>query len=327
MNKFKYYFFLIITSLSLFSCSKDGNSIVTETLRDFGEQYEADNITIEEYLNSYSMEVIDAPGQTEDQDVVFTKIPDGGTEPSIMSYLNSATYPKLLKRDVALHDITYSVYYLVLREGIGQSPCNVDEVLTSYRGQYLYKSTVSGVTTMTPTQFEDVKYPQLFFGLSSVIYGWSEIFPLFKTGTYVSNADGTVSYKDFGAGVMFLPSGLAYYSSGQGNIPSYTPLVFSFKFYELKRSDLDGDGIPSYLEDINHDGYMRTLADGVDNPDDTDKDGVPDYLDVDDDGDSYSTKVEITNNGVVYPFELIPDCSGNTTNPARVKKYLDKNCH
>jgi hypothetical protein len=31
-------------------------------------------------------------------------------------------------------------------------------------------------------------------------------------------------------------------------IPSYSPLVFCFKF-ELQRLDQDGDGIPSYLED------------------------------------------------------------------------------
>jgi hypothetical protein len=31
---------------------------------------------------------------------------------------------------------------------------------------------------------------------------------------------------------------------------SYSPLVFSFKLFELQRLDQDGDGIPSYLEDL-----------------------------------------------------------------------------
>jgi hypothetical protein len=327
MNKFKYYFILIITCLSLFSCSKDDNSVAVEPLRDFGEQFATDNATIEEYLNSYYITVTENPGATDDQDVVFTKIPEGGNQPSILSYLNSATFPKLLSRSVELHDITYKIYYLVLREGIGEKPCNVDGVLTSYRGDYLYQSTVSEVTILTATQFEEVKYPDSFFNLYSVIVGWSEIFPQFKTGTAMSNSDGTVSYTDFGAGVMFLPSGLAYYSSGQGSIPSYSPLVFSFKLYGLNRTDLDGDGILSYLEDLDGDGYMRVLAEGVTNPDDTDGDEIPNYLDVDDDGDGYTTKSEITNNGVVYPFSLIPDCSGNTENPTRLKKHLDKNCH
>jgi hypothetical protein len=327
MNKFKYYFIVIITSLFLFSCSKDNNSFTPEPLRDFGEQYTADNTTIEEYLNDYTFEVVDAPGEQRDQDVIFTKITDPVNEKSIMDYLDSPSFPKLLKRDIELHDITYSVYYLMVREGVGESPCNVDAVLASYRGQYLYKTTVDNVSSLTPTQFEEVKFPQAFFNLYEVITGWSEIFPQFKVGTYVSNSDGSVTYNDFGAGVMFLPSGLAYYSSGSGSIPSYTPLVFSFKLYEIKRSDVDADGIPSYLEDLNHDGYMRTLASGVSNPDDTDGDGIPDYLDVDDDGDGYRTRLEISVNGVVTPFDLIPDCSGNTTNSNRIKKYLDKNCH
>jgi hypothetical protein len=165
--------------------------------------------------------------------------------------------------------------------------------------------------------------------------GWSEIFPQFRKGTYTGNADGTVSYSDFGAGVMFIPSGLAYYASGSASIPAYSPLVFSFKLYEIQRLDHDADGIPSYLEDINRDGYVYDFRNTTSYPvtpttnaDDTDADGIPDYLDVDDDGDNYTTKLEIKDaNGVMIPFAAIPDCSGNTTNTTRVKKYLDKNCH
>jgi hypothetical protein len=40
-----------------------------------------------------------------------------------------------------------------------------------------------------------------------------EIFPQFKTGTSKANdADGVTHSSDFGAGVMFIPSGLGYYS-------------------------------------------------------------------------------------------------------------------
>ena len=92
--------------------------------------------------------------------------------------------------------------------------------------------------------------------------------------------------------------------------------------------DQDGDGIPSYQEDVEGDGYMRILATGVDNPDDTDKDGIPNFVDVDDDGDNYTTKLEIKNpaTGLPYSFADIPSCSGDKTNPARIKKHLDKAC-
>jgi hypothetical protein len=337
MNKFKYYFIVLVTSLSLFSCSKD-NPTETIPMKEYSVQYTTDIATIEEYLKTTYFTITNHPGFADDQDVTFTNIPSGGTQASVWSYLNSTSFPKLLSRDVKLHDITYKVYYLVLREGTGEKPTNVDGVLASYKGNYLTKTaaTTTVAATLTATQFEESKNPQSFFGLTNTIVGWSEIFPQFKKGTYASNADGTVSYSNFGAGVMFLPSGLAYYGSGSGTIPAYSPLVFSFKLYEIQRSDIDADGIPSYLEDLNGDGYMYDFRNTTNYPtaitsnsDDTDADGIPNYLDVDDDGDNYTTKLEIKDpiSGSSISFALIPDCSGNTTNATRVKKHLDKNCH
>lgn len=312
MNKFKYYFILLITTFSLFSCSKNSDDSEIVPPRDYAVQYSADLTSIEKYLNSYYIESISV-----DQDVTFKKIPAGGTQPSIMSYLNNSGFPKLLSKNVSLHDITYKVYYLVFREGTGESPCSVDGVLAAYKGEYLSADS-------NPIQFEEVKYPQQMLSLYSVITGWSEVFPQFKTGGYTSNTDGTTSYNDFGAGVVFIPSGLGYYNSGSGSIPAYSPLVFSFKLYAIRRLDQDGDGIPSYQEDLNGDGYVRVFAAGVDNPDDTDKDGAPNFLDVDDDGDSYTTKLEIKNpaTGSPYPFADIPTCSSGGK-----KKHLDPTCH
>jgi hypothetical protein len=323
MNKFKYYFILMIGVVSLFSCSKNDAAEI-EPPRDYTVQNATDNTDIEEYLKTYYIEDVSADVETK-----ITKIPTGGTQPSIWSYKDKTTFPKLLSRDVKLHGITYKLYYLVLREGIGQSPCNVDGVLTSYKGEYLTRVTTSGVTSLTAVPFEEVKYPQQMLSLFSVITGWSEIFPQFKTGTYTSNTDGTITHNDFGAGIMFIPSGLGYYAAGSSAIPTYSPLVFSFKLYEIQRLDHDSDGIPSYQEDLDGDGYMRLLAAGVVNPDDTDGDGIPNFADVDDDGDGYGTKIEIKNpaTGLSYPFGDIPNCSGNTTDAARIKKHLDKNCH
>jgi hypothetical protein len=324
MNKFKFYFILSITTLSLFSCTKNNDSAEVAPPREYSVQYATDLNDIEEYLKTYYIEVKNNPGSVDDQDVTITKIPEGGVQKSIWDQ----TDYQLTSREVSLHDITYKVYYLVLREGTGSSPCNVDGVLSSYKGDYLEQEVVSNVSSLTATRFEEVKYPQQMISLFSTIKGWSEIFPKFKTGTFTANNDGTVSYNDFGAGVMFIPSGLGYYSSGTGVIPTYAPLVFSFKLYALERSDQDNDGVLSYQED-NGDGYMSFLAAGVDNPDDTDKDGIPDFADVDDDGDSFSTKSEIKNpaTGSSYLFANIPSCDGNTTDPARVKKHLDKSCN
>lgn len=342
MNKFKFYFIVTITTLSLFSCQKDDPVEITPP-RAYADQYKTDIADIEKYLNTYYITVVNNPGKTDDQDVTITKIPDGGTQRSIMSYKDATTYPKLLIRKVKLHDVDYDLYYLVLRPGIGESPCNVDGVFTSYRGDYLQRVAATTTTPVTPeyisaTKFEEIKFPQSFFSLYSTVSGWGETFPQFKKGTFTTNNDGSVSYYDFGAGVMFLPSGLAYYNTGAGSIPAYAPLVFSFKLYEIQRLDQDNDGVPSFQEEFNtkvgdgiKDSYMydyrNTIlyptkpADDVRYADDTDKDGIPDFFDIDDDGDNYTTKLETKRpdlivNGVsvsngYYPYDGAKDANGN----------------
>ncbi|MGL2963727.1 FKBP-type peptidyl-prolyl cis-trans isomerase [Flavobacterium sp. RSB2_4_14] len=340
MNIFNKIVVLVILCMAIVSCNP--NDTNTPPLRDYSEQYVKDIAAIEEYLQTHYMEVVNNPGATDDQSVTYTLIPEGGTQTSIW---DQTEYP-LQTRLVLQNDIVYKIYYLQLRQGSGpnsKSPCNVDQVLTSYRGEYIYTSTETvdevEVKTIKSTQFEESINPQTYFNLTGVIKGWSEIFPLFKTGSYTGNPDGTVSYFDFGAGVMFIPSGLAYYSASPSSIPSYSPLIFSFKLYEIQRTDQDNDGISSFQEDIATsvvnadgtvtiingipDGYMNVLAKDVVNPDDTDGDEKPDFLDFDDDDDLFTTKSEIKNplTNEPFPFALIPTCSDGK------KKHLSNVCH
>lgn len=337
MSKIKFYFiFLIATVVSISSCNKDDNNAEVTPPKPYAEQYALDIVAIEDYLKTnYISEVINHPGFPDDQDVTIKKITDAATQPSLWSYLNSSTLPRLTNRDVLYGDVTYKIYTLVIREGIpggtnpagGEYPCNVDGVYCGYKG-----------TLLDGTVFDSSNNAQKLWNLDGngasdaagwgVVRGWSEGFPQFKTGWLSSNADGTISYNDFGVGVMFLPSALGYYNSAQGSVPAYSPLVFSIKLYALKRYDHDADGIPSFQEDLDGDRYMNIFATGVDNPDDTDKDGVPNCFDFDDDGDDYATRGEIKDvKGNYYPFDLIPDCSGKTDNPDRLKRHLDKECH
>ncbi|MFV7235814.1 FKBP-type peptidyl-prolyl cis-trans isomerase [Flavobacterium sp. ZB4R12] len=347
MNKFKYYFILLITTLSLFSCSKD-DAAETEAPRDYAVQYATDLTDIEEYLKTYYIENV-----SPDVDIKIIKIPTNGTQPSIWSYKDNAGFPKLLSRDVKLHDITYKLYYLALRGQVNENvssdvekaPTNVDELFISYKGVYLERKTIENISTLSTTQFEEHINPIWTMGFENYIRGWKEIIPQFKKGEHVSNSDGTVTFNDFGVGVMFIPSGLAYYNNGSSAIPAYVPLIFSFRLMEFQKTDNEGngirgtqnfvptpDGVMSFQEDLDKDRYMwrkGELPKGAINPDDTDGDGIPDFADVDDDGDNYTTKLEIKNpaTGLAYPFADIPSCSGNTTDPTRIKKHLDKNCH
>ncbi|PKB17708.1 FKBP-type peptidyl-prolyl cis-trans isomerase [Flavobacterium sp. 5] len=315
MSKIKFYFIVSMAMIAISSCNKNDDNIEITPPRDLAEQYKVDIVAIEDYLNtSYLKEVVDAPGTPEDQDVILAKIPAGETHPSLMSYLDSPTLPRLTSRIVHIGDVDYKVYTLLIREGVaggtdpskltgGERPCNVDAVYAGYKG-----------TLLDGTQFDASNSGQVQYNLDGsstsggvgVIRGWSEGFPQFKTGWTSSKADGTVSYNDFGVGVMFLPSAMGYYNNTQSDIPAYSPLVFSIKLYSLKRFDQDADGIPSYQEDLNNDGYMYyfATADIAKNPDDTDKDGLPDYGDFDDDGDDYATRGEIKDDkGTYYPYD------------------------
>jgi len=331
MNKFLKTFFLLITVVIVVSCDKNDDSS-SEPLRDYATQYATDLVKIEEFLKTHYLEVVSNPGATEDMNVTYTKIPTGGTQTSIW---DQTTYPLQTRTTTVTQndvEITYKIYYLKFRDGSGSNskyPCNVDKVLTSYNGKYISTETVEedgvDVEKLKITQFEESLNPQAFLSLTGVIRGWSEIFPQFSTGSYSGNPDGTTSFFDFGAGVMFIPSGLAYYGSSSGTIPAYSPLIFSFKLYEIERADQDGDGIPSYLEDVSPtvDRYMYVLNEGVVNPDDTDGDEVPDFLDIDDDGDFFTTAGEIKNplTGEAFPFADIPNCTDGK------KKHLSTICH
>lgn len=314
MNKLKYYFVLLLAGIAIVSCNKkdDDDEVVVVPLKDYQEQFNTDNANIEEYLNTYYISV------TENMDVTFTKITDPASQPSIMSYLDSPTFPKLVLRNIDLHGITYKMYYLVLRQGSGVSPMNTDGVLTAYRGEYLKRveKTNTEPEHLTTTFFDQSVYPKNVIDMyvSNVIKGWSEIFPQFKAGTTTYNGDGTPNYQDFGAGVLFIPSGLGYYSAppSSSTIPAYAPLIFTFKLYDVKRMDHENngysngvlsenpDGVFDYQEDLNGDGYVRDYRDTTlypnapVNPDDTDGDGIPDFLDHDDDGDGYTTRFEVT---------------------------------
>lgn len=333
MNKVLKSLLLLFGFIIVTSCSKSDNAAL-EPLRDYEVQKATDMNNIETFMKTHYLTVTNSPGTEDDMDVTYTPIPSGGTQVSIW---DQTDYPKQTRTVTVRqgeNDVVYTIYYLLLREGVGtnsKSPCNVDNVLTGYRGEFLYTKTETvgenTTTSIAGTQFEENKNPSSFFSLTGVIRGWSEIFPKLKTGSYLENPDGTISYANFGAVVMFIPSGLAYYRGSQGTIPAYSPLVFSVKLFEIQRTDQDGDGIYSYQEDINNDGYVVTLPTGVINPDDTDGDGIPDFQDSDDDNDGYLTRYETRINVLetaTYPFDDIPTCgtSGNGK-----KRYLDPTCH
>lgn len=317
-NIYKALCFVVLATM-LVACPNT-DDVTVPPLRDYTEVYTEDLAEIEDFLDTHFV-TVDA-----DYNTTFELIPDGGTQTPISSM------PELQFKLVDAHDITYKVYYLKLREGIGEAPTRVDSAFVTYKG------TIPSDITLT----FDQRVEPIWFPLEDVVRGWGEIIPEFKTGTYTDNPDGSITFDDYGAGVMFLPSALGYFNQSVGNIPSYSPLIFNFRLHDQRYRDHDRDKILSKIEygaDFNEEAL------------DTDGDGLPDYLDVDDDNDGYLTKEEISYihpsdpdaitryypyDGVALDDPLtpyvdeskgIPSCSDDFTTTTRLRKHLDPACH
>ena len=279
---------ILAVALAVYACSKDEGA-GSVPLRDYAEQYQKDIDTIDWFLDHHYMVVSD------DLDVTFQELPNDGSQESIR---NQTQYPLQFKT-IERHGIEYKLYYISLREGENRRPSWVDSVFVSYKG-----------VRVGLQQFDSATSP-VWLKLDEVVRGWSEIVPFFKTGFYDGGSGGPnpVSFTDFGAGVMFIPSGLGYYAQSTIGIPPYSPLIFSFKLYELRYRDHDADGILSKDE----------VANPGDNPMeyDLDGDGIPNYYDVDDDGDTKLTRLEYDRDPETGEI-ILTDCDGDG-----VWDYLD----
>src|SRR4051812_27063718 len=132
MSKFKFYFIALAGLSVLFSCDKSSSDSNYELLHDYGVQYKYDMSVIKDYLKSHYIEqIVDNPGGADDQDIKLTKITDAGTQQAIWDS------PLLDSVHVERHTMTYTIFYIKQREGVGKQPSRADQVFTSYDGQYL----------------------------------------------------------------------------------------------------------------------------------------------------------------------------------------------
>ena len=342
MNRvFKIFSVLSITILFA-SCKKDDGPEVIPP-RPHAEVYAEDLAKIEDYLKAHYILVDKVNG-----DVTNVEIDSTDTAHPV-SIWNQTEYP-LLSKIVKLHGVDFKVYYLKLdtktdTDADGDKPCGADRVFCTYRG-----------TLLDGTQFDIAQSP-VEFNLVSTIRGWEYIFPEFRAGYFDPvGSDGTLNPRNYGSGVMFVPSGLAYFNNGNINIPGYAPLVFTFNLFGVTHLDQDGDKILSKYEYVfNDDGTLL----------DSDGDGRLNLYDADDDNDGYNTIDEIKftyMDGAIertgyYPYHGaavddpatsyderrgIPRCftgpnstvspflptsvQDDFTEPSRLRRHLDPNC-
>jgi len=292
------------------SCRKD-EPLRPVPPRDFAVQYETDIDTIEKYLKAHYMQV-DAQGN-----VLMFAITDPNNQVSVWDQQDYPLQFITVKNDNRLSNfvdgrvndpVDYKLYYILLNQGGGDRPSVVDDVMTSYRGWRLDN-----------TLFDSSDSP-VWFEQQAIVSGFRQIVSRLNAATSLTeNGDGTVNFENFGNVVVFIPSGIGYFNAAPASVGAYNPIVFQIKLKRVFYRDHDNDGILSKNE-IYGDQTNVWLQD-------SDGDNIPDFLDTDDDGDRTLTKVEITNDaGQIIPFDLIPDCNGNTANPTRLKKHLDPTC-
>ena len=270
--KYKLYILLITILLLGFSCGDDDDDGIIEVPEaDRTEQQVIDNDSLVSYLQSH---YVDASLLSNNPTISFTEIninqlPDDGELPNPNQ--NSLLIDIVETLTTTYFDVEYEYYILKINQGGSEnSPNFSDKVRVSYEG-----------TLMDDTVFDSSSIP-VDFDLTSTIAGWGRVLPEFNIAEdFVINSDGTVTYNNPGIGIMFLPSGLGYYSAAAGSVPVYSNLIFKFKVFQSELNDHDFDNVPSHLEDINGDYDLTN--------DNSDDDTFADFVDSDDDNDGTLT--------------------------------------
>ena len=270
--KFRLYILLITILLVGFSCGDDDDDGIIEVPEaDRTEQQVIDNDSLVSYLHSHYVNV---SLMSNNPTISFTEIninqlPDDGELPNPDQ--NSLLIDIVETLTTTYFDVEYEYYILKINQGGSEnSPNFSDKVRVSYEG-----------TLMDDTVFDSSSTP-VDFDLTSTIAGWGRVLPEFNIAEdFVINSDGTVTYNNPGIGIMFLPSGLGYYSAAAGSVPVYSNLIFKFKVFQSELNDHDFDNVPSHLEDINEDYDLTN--------DNSDNDTFADFVDSDDDNDGTLT--------------------------------------
>lgn len=283
------------------SCKKDDDLPAPPPPRDRGLEAARAQAEIEEFLQTHFYNYEEFEADPDNTKIRFDTIAGENADktPLIEQVLSKEVM------DIVDRTVKYTLYYLEVREGAGDKPNFSDYTTNTYEGR-----------TMDLELFDSALRPyrmSLVDGRNSqgIIRGLQQAIIQFRgASNATSNPDGTVTFEDYGIGAVFIPTGLAYYQYPSSSaIQPYEHLIFTFELFATEIADHDGDGIPSFMEDLEGTGYLWDT--------DTDGDGIPNYLDDDDDGDRRLTKDEIT--GVYEDGTLeFPDRNGNGT-----PDYLD----
>jgi hypothetical protein len=322
---------LVFFGVIIYSCCKDDEELAQRIPTDRGEQYIVDKAKIENYLKSHRMEIdpvtlevtlikltqeqIDNPLLYEQEGIISLWGQDG-------TQANLPARQELIRkhdardyRTTALtridDNVDYTLHYFVINEGgvsggsqLDYKPHVYDSLLCGYKNWNLEKDVMM-----------EREFAPRWFDLQNqiAVSAFRQIIPTINIASGFTENNGQVTFQNFGSVLVFVPSGLAYFSSGAGsNVQPFDCLGFQINAYNMKRKDSDfivgngtnlgarNDFIPNIFE-FNHpeDFTDIVIFDPVTKVTldlwsfDSDGDGVPNFLDADDDGDNVLTRREI----------------------------------
>lgn len=305
MKKNILIFILIIIIIT--NCSPDDGSdnVMLVEDRDRTEQQLADRDSLQNYLNTHYYNSGELAGieNPMPSDIIITELEEGESVPADHTLL--ATADNLETKTTIHAEAEYEYYILRINQGGGEaSPRFTDQVAAIYEGRLVTDASVFD-SVVTAEFFNLVGFD--VNNTNGTIRGWQLVFPEFNVAENFELNSGVVEYNNFGLGVMFIPSGLGFFSRGTiPGVPSYSNLIFKFALLQTQENDHDGDGIPSHFEDLNNNSDVFD--------DNSDDDNAPDFLDIDDD-----------NDGVPTIFELLPQVYEVDTNNGGQEPILAEN--
>jgi len=268
-NSFKFIFYNFFLILVIYSCSKDSSSIEEIPANDIGPQYVLENDSIVEFLQTHFYNYKDFENLSSNNTVELLIDTISGDNIDKISLFDQVSTLSIDIEDDNNEMISHNMYYIINREGNGDSPTVADSVFVAYKGM-----------TLGNTTFDNRKNPT-WLDNTTVVRGFKEFTALLKRGDISTNNDGTYLLSNYGIGMAIMPSALCYYNNSTLLIPAYSPLIFQINLTTYNSTDHDHDGINSIDEDLNGDHVFSN--------DDTDEDNFPNYRDADDDGDGVLT--------------------------------------
>ena len=273
---FKFIFYNFFLILVVYSCKKDDSSLDSVPVNDISTQYALEKDSIIEFLQTHFYNYEDFENLPNNSSVELLIDTISGDNSDKISLYDQVSNLMIDVEDENSEMIPHNMYYIINREGNGESPTVADSVFVAYKGLTLDNNTF------------DVRNTPIWLDNTSVVRGFKELTALLKRGDISTNLNGTYSLTNYGVGLVIMPSALGYYENSAGSIPPYSPLIFQINLNTFNTTDHDYDGINSIDEDLNGDHIFAN--------DDTDEDNIPNYRDSDDDGDGVLTKDEYDEN-------------------------------